>query len=125
VKGLHILADLHECRCEPALLQDAAALRKLCLSAVQEAGLQAVGELFHTFPAGDDGSTGVTCTVLLAESHLALHTWPEMDAVTLDVYVCNFGADNSAKASALTASLVAHFLPKRTEKQVIRRGTLS
>ena len=35
--------------------------------------------------------------VLLAESHLAIHTWPERRGVTLDVYVCNFTADNTGK----------------------------
>jgi spermidine synthase len=45
-------------------------------------------------------SPGVTGTVLLAESHLAIHTWPETGSVTIDVYVCNFSADNSGKAHA-------------------------
>jgi S-adenosylmethionine decarboxylase proenzyme len=77
-------------------------LRQLCLRAVQGCGLSAVGELFHRFEQRGGGVTGV---VLLAESHLAVHTWPELGAVTLDVYVCNFSGDNSARADSLLADL--------------------
>ncbi|MFO1268436.1 MAG: S-adenosylmethionine decarboxylase [Rubrivivax sp.] len=78
--GLHLTAELHECAAK-ALLAEPAALRALCLAAVAEAGLTPVGELFHHFTAAGGGITGV---VLLAESHLAVHTWPELGAVTLD-----------------------------------------
>ena len=53
----------------------------------------------------------VTGTVVLAESHFALHTWPEIRGVTLDVYVCNFSADNSALAHGLFAETIAAFTP--------------
>jgi len=61
--------------------------------------------------------------VLLAESHLCIHTWPERRAATLDVYVCNFGADHSAKAQALMAALLALFEAQRVERHAIERGT--
>jgi len=83
-----------------------------------------VGELFHRFaPAAPDRAPGgVTGVVLLAESHLAVHTWPELGAVTLDVYVCNFGADNSARARALLDALVRAFAPRHCEHHEIARG---
>jgi S-adenosylmethionine/arginine decarboxylase-like enzyme len=77
-----------------------------------------VGRLFHTFGAG----AGVTGTVVLAESHLAIHTWPEIGAVTLDVYVCNFSGDNSARAHALFDEMVAVFSPARANRQAVERG---
>ena len=101
MQGLHLTADLHHCCCEPAWLLDAHALGTACADAVQAVGLQSVGQLFHAFPATDHGPGGVTATVLLAESHLCVHTWPEQMAVTLDVYVCNFGGDHSGKAHTL------------------------
>ncbi len=70
-------------------------------------------------PANKSGITGV---VLLAESHLAVHTWPEIGAVTLDVYVCNFGHDNGAKAEALMAALIRAFAPQGIAAQRIERG---
>jgi len=103
-------------------MTDPAALRSLCLGAVRDAQLQPVGELFHTFPGNDGQKGGVTGVVLLAESHLAVHTWPELNAVTLDVYVCNFGADNTHKAHALIDTLLAAFQPAQVERHALERG---
>jgi S-adenosylmethionine decarboxylase proenzyme len=104
-------------------MTEIATLRAVCLGAVERAGLSAVGELFHRFvPAAAAAPSGITGVVLLAESHLAVHTWPELEAATLDVYVCNLGADNSARAEALLEALVAAFAPARIERHAQRRG---
>ncbi len=117
--GLHLTADLRGCAAG-ALMTDAAALRRTCLQAVQRAGLNAVGELFHPFPAPG----GVTGMVLLAESHLAVHTWPELSAVTLDVYVCNLSGDHGGRAAEVLAALEAAFAPREVERHRVRRGAL-
>lgn len=117
--GLHLTADLRGCPAQAPLMTDADALRRFCLRAVADAGLQAVGELFHPFPAPG----GVTGMVLLAESHLAVHTWPELGAVTLDVYVCNRGADNGPRAAALLAALEQAFTPAGAEHHRVQRGS--
>lgn len=122
MQGLHLTADLHGCACEAALLVDATLLGQHCLDAVKQAGLASVNHLFHTFPSTPLGPGGVTATVLLAESHLCIHTWPEQAAVTLDVYVCNYGADHSAKARALMAGLVALFGPQQAVQNALLRG---
>ena len=118
MQGLHLTADLRGCA--PALppMHEPAALRALCLAAVAAAGLQPVGELFHRFPAPG----GVTGVVLLAESHLAVHTWPELGGVTLDVYVCNLNGDNSVRAAALLAALEAAFGATAAERHRLQRG---
>lgn len=105
--GLHLIGDLYGCHGDAALMIDAAKLEAFCLRAVAEAGLTSVGSLFHSFGEGD----GVTGAVVLAESHLALHTWPEDDYVTLDVYVCSYTNDNSAKAENLFNRVMAAFAP--------------
>ena len=61
--------------------------------------------------------------MLLAESHLCVHTWPELGAVTLDVYVCNFGGDHSAKAERLMAALLALFEPAAVQRHTLQRGS--
>jgi S-adenosylmethionine decarboxylase len=122
MQGLHLTADLSDCQCDAAWLADAALLGDACVKAVNAAGLQAVAQLFHTFPASSEGAGGVTATVLLAESHLCVHTWPEKNAVTLDVYVCNFGGDHSAKARALMASLMQLFSPGKVAVNALERG---
>jgi S-adenosylmethionine decarboxylase len=118
MQGLHLTADLHDCAVDRPEMTDAPALRALCLRSVDAAGLRPVGEVFHRFADGG----GVTGVVLLAESHIAVHTWPELGAVTLDVYVCNFGADNSARARSLLAALEGAFAPRRCERHAIERG---
>ena len=124
MQGLHLTADLHHCHCDSALLVDAPALLHLCVTAVEAAGLQAVNQLLHEFPAVAGIKSGVTATVLLAESHLCIHTWPEIRAVTLDVYVCNFAGDHSAKAHRLMDALLAAFKPESAERHELQRGTL-
>lgn len=122
MQGLHLTADLYQCRCDGAWLTDAQRLGEWCLQAVMDAGLQPVNQLFHTFPATAAGPGGVTATVLLAESHICLHTWPEQRAVTADVYVCNFSGDHSARARGLMDALVNRFEPEWTEQRSLERG---
>ncbi|MFN5047058.1 adenosylmethionine decarboxylase [Roseateles sp.] len=123
MQGLHLVADLRGCRADLPLMSDVEALRRHCLAAVSDVGLEAVGELFHRFtPAPGESQSGVTGVVLLAESHLALHTWPELQAVTVDVYVCNLGQDNGAKARALMDGLLPAFEPQTVQAQELARG---
>lgn len=122
MKGLHLTADLHGCRCEAHWLTDAAGLLAFCVDRVRAHGLQPVAELAHTFPETGQGPGGVTATVLLAESHLCVHTWPEQRAATLDVYVCHFGADHGAQAHALVDDLLARFDAVQVSRQVLKRG---
>ena len=100
------------------------ALRALCLAAVAEAGLTPVGELFHRFsPTTEPRQSGITGVVLLAESHLAVHTWPEINGVTIDAYVCNFSADNSQRARRLVDTLITAFSPQRLTQQQLDRSS--
>ena len=127
--GLHLTADLRDCPVARAVMTETAALRAACLDAVRAAGLQPVGELFHRFapaPGADPAApVGITGVVLLAESHLAVHTWPEIAAVTLDVYVCNLGTDNSDRAHALLDALIAAFAPGSVERHALVRGEVA
>lgn len=132
--GLHLSAELHGCPQRPGglpLLTDPAALQALCEQAVAAAGLTTVGRLFHRFtptPGHGHGQTqtqtGLTGMLLLAESHLAVHTWPELGVVTLDVYVCNRGHDCSAAAQAVMDALCAAFQPERVEQRAWARSAI-
>lgn len=122
MQGLHLTADLFDCAAPRELLLDRGALQAACIRLVRDARLTVVGDDFHQFPQVDGAPGGVTGLVLLAESHLAVHTWPELNAVTLDVYVCNFRSDNSAKAQALAEALIRLFMPARIERNQLQRG---
>ena len=124
MNGLHLIADLHGCRCPAQRLLDAGWLESYCVDACQRHGLTVVGRLFHPFVDASGSAAGVTGTVVLAESHLAIHTWPEVGGVTLDVYVCNFSGDNSERAHALFAELISTFDPAQLEQQAVTRGHL-
>ena len=125
MQGLHLTADLNQCQCESTWPTDAKRLSDRCVQEVLASGLQPVSQLAHSFPATDQGPGGVTATVLLAESHLCIHTWPEQRGVTVDVYVCNFGGDHSAKAQHLMDALVALFAPQQALRESLQRGALT
>jgi spermidine synthase/S-adenosylmethionine decarboxylase len=121
MNGLHIIAELHDCACAESLLKEVASLKALCLSACRDAGLTVVAEAFYGFgtPAVPAGATGA---VVLAESHLAVHTWPELKAVTLDLYVCNFSQDNRSAAENAFGAACDAFAPSHVVRRDITRG---
>ncbi len=123
MQGLHLTADLYGCLCEPPLLTDAETLAEMCRTAVRKAELTLVDEKFFTFPDYQGEPGGVTGAILLAESHVAVHTWPERAGVTLDVYVCNFSTDNSSKAEQLLDDLIVAFAPHQQNTNRILRGS--
>jgi spermidine synthase len=125
MQGLHLTGDLFDCSCPAALLTDLERLSTLCRDATIAAGLTIVDEKYHVFPDYNGQPGGITGAVLLAESHLALHTWPERSGVTLDVYVCNFTDDNSGKAQQLFDELMVAFRPKSQVVNRINRGDLA
>jgi S-adenosylmethionine decarboxylase len=118
LRGLHLIGDLYRCRCDGGVLVNLAELRSHCVAFCREAGLEVVGESFYQF----GGAGGVTGTVLLGESHLAIHTWPESDAVTLDVYVCNYSTDNSGMAESLFGRVVTLLDPEEKLVTRVMRG---
>ena len=122
MQGLHIIADLYNCPSGDYLIS-AAALRELCINACEAAGLSVLGEHFYQFDGFDKiQAGGATGAVVLAESHLAIHTWPERNGATLDVYVCNVTVDNSTRAEHLYAALVAALQPADVLMKRVWRG---
>lgn len=122
VKGLHIIADLYNCQ-KGELLVSSEKLRELCVNTCKDAGLTVLGDHFYQFD-GVDGTQdgGATGAVVLAESHLAVHTWPERDGATLDVYVCNYTSDNTGKAETVYANLIRALKPGDVLVERVMRG---
>ncbi len=102
MRGLHLTADLSDCPVTRDVMVDPDALRQVCLAAVCEVGLRTVGEIFHRFEAvpgaAAEGPGGVTGVVLLAESHITIHTWPERGFAAIDLFLC--GDTRPARALA-------------------------
>lgn len=125
--GLHLTADLYGCTGAAAYLGCEKSIAALCCTQIRACGLTIVGERWVTFPSRPEYQNqlgGITGAVLLAESHLAIHTWPEIGHVTLDIYVCNFSEDNSAKARALMDALVSAYAPVHKICHELLRGNL-
>lgn len=123
--GLHLTADLYACQGGTLLMVDPEAIKTLCRTQTQASGLTLVDDQWVKFPDWQGQPGGVTGMVLLAESHLAIHTWPETGNVTLDVYVCNFSGDNSDKARLLLESVLEAYKPGRVVRNELLRGDIS
>ena len=71
--------------CDPVRLADPAAMRAMFDAMVRELSLNPVGEaLWHRFP----GPGGITGMLLLAESHLTVHTFPEHGSLCINLFCC-------------------------------------
>lgn len=114
--GLHVMGDLYDVQCDADFMVNADRLRTHCLRLVEEAGLASVGDFFHQFDGG-----GVTGMVVLAESHMSIHTWPEKQYVTVDVYVCSYTQDNRPRARELYQALLDSFKPLRENSHAVER----
>ncbi len=78
----HVLLELNDCNRER--LSDIDFLRDALLSAAREAGATIISDSFHTFPPYG----GVSGVVIVLESHLSVHTWPEHGYAAVDIFTC-------------------------------------
>lgn len=108
--GFHLLVDLFGCPQEK--LTHLPLVKKLLNEIVEEASLTKVAETFHQFQP-----QGVTGLILLAESHLSIHTWPEYQSAAVDIFCCA-GKETAEKAFRL---LLQKFQPRQYLKKTIER----
>lgn len=109
--GAHLLADLYGIT--PDKLTDADIIETLLRNSAQAAGAVILHSHFHTFGPGQ----GVTGVVLLAESHISIHTWPEFGFAAADIFMCG----NSAPQRALEVIQTA-LQASSSSVQTIERG---
>lgn len=117
MRGLHLTADLYQCRCDDRWLTDAQQLGQWSRQAAEAVGLPVEREVFHAEAEG-----GATAALLLPGSHVCLHTWPRHRGVTVDVCLAHAEDDLSAKARGLMYALVQRFQPEWTEQRSLDRG---
>jgi S-adenosylmethionine decarboxylase len=85
--------------------------RQGILMQVEELGLHRLGEVFHEFP-----NRAFTAVICLTESHISVHTWPEFQRVTFDVFLSNFEHVNDDKAASL-----AHWIQMFFDGEIAQR----
>jgi S-adenosylmethionine decarboxylase len=107
----HTLLEMHAC--DPARLRDTEALRPLVLEAIRASGGTVVTEIFHNF-----SPHGVSGVVVIAESHVAIHTWPEHGYAAVDIFSCSPKLDHD-RIGRLIAEAVAS---RRRSVRTVPRG---
>jgi S-adenosylmethionine decarboxylase len=109
--GSHILADFYGIAADR--LRDSAALEGLLREAAISAGAKVLGSHFHSFGT----AKGITGVVLLAESHISIHTWPESDFAAVDIFMCG-----NANPQWALETLVHALNPTQQHIEVAARG---
>ncbi|MFQ5560138.1 MAG: adenosylmethionine decarboxylase [Nitrospinota bacterium] len=108
--GTHVFGRLTGCPKE--FLETAEAVRNILFATVQEAGFKTVGDSFHQFEPV--GATGI---ILLSESHISIHTWPETTTALVDIFTC--GTEGNAEVGF--DILCSHLQPTKIDKKVLQR----
>jgi S-adenosylmethionine decarboxylase len=98
--GRHLLMELEDCNEET--LNDLEALKAAMLTAADEAGATVMGESFHRF-----APHGISGVVVVAESHLFVHTWPEYGYAAADIFTCGTSVQPEKAAELLIEKLGA------------------
>ena len=86
------------------MLRDGPTLESLLRRAAGDAGARLLGSHFHSFGAAG----GITGIVLLAESHMSIHTWPEVGLAAVDIFMCGVADPQRALAVVIDAMAPAH-----------------
>lgn len=120
--GKHILLELNHCKHD--ILNDLPFIRETMLIAARESGATVLGESFHQF-----SPQGVSGVIIIAESHLTIHTWPEHGYAGADIFTCGITVEPEKAAEVIIERLqpkthaIVHMnrgiidTKKRTKKQ--------
>ena len=111
--GRHLLVELYDCNSEA--LNDLDFIRDVMIKAAIECGAVVLGDSFHRF-----NPQGVSGVVVIAESHLSIHTWPEYGYAAVDVFTCGTTVNPEKAAEVLIDKLGS----KNHSMMEIPRGVL-
>ncbi len=111
VLGKHAIIDLSGCNTE--LLKNHKRIHDILVQAAWVANVTVVGSMDHLF-----SPQGYTAVLVLEESHLSIHTWPEHGYVSIDLYSCNLQTD----FHAVKDFLADQFQASVTEFKLLQRG---
>jgi len=109
--GRHILAEFYGC--SPTLLDDLCCFKMALYKAAVEAKCHPVGDKFHQFKP-----QGITGVILLEESHISGHSYPEHGFISLDIYCCG----QKAEPRKALDKLIELFKPEKYDFTEITRG---
>jgi len=111
--GHHLILDLWDC--DPSALISTQIIQTALTEAVKACEATLIEMRLHTFPTG-----GITGMAIVKESHISIHTWPELRYAAVDIFTCG-----ATQAEAAAPVFRRHLMPGRTDMLEIRRGMLS
>ena len=97
--GMHLIIEYRRCK-NNACLTGVAEVEKMMLLAAEKARATVVSHDFHQF-----SPHGVSGAVILAESHISIHTWPEYEYAAVDIFTCGNNARPHRAAKFLKKAL--------------------
>ena len=112
--GTHLLVELRDC--SPSILKDINKVKNALVSAANEAKATIVDVSFHEF-----NPFGISGMVIIAESHLSIHTWPEYSYAAVDIFTCG----DLIKPEVAALFLIREFESKNPSIVEVKRGILS
>ncbi len=112
--GTHLLVELKDCN--PEILKSLEKVKDLMVSAAKEARATIVDISFREFQP-----FGISGVVVIAESHLTIHTWPEYGYAAVDIFTCG----ETLKPEIAASYLVKHLECKNPSIVELKRGILS
>jgi len=112
--GTHLLIELRECN--PEILKSLKKVRNALVSAAKEARATIVDISFHEF-----NPFGISGVVVIAESHLTVHTWPEYGYAAVDIFTCG----EVIKPEVAASFLIKQFECRNPSVVEMKRGILS
>jgi len=111
--GSHLLVELRDCN--SAVLQSLEKVRSAMVSAAEAASATIVDVSFHEF-----SPFGISGMVIIAESHLSIHTWPEYGYAAVDIFTCG----DLIKPSQAAAYLIEQFESRNPSVVEMKRGII-
>ena len=116
--GIHLIAEFWHAR----VIEDTKEIKKILLAAVKKAESTPLKTTIYKFPSLYKSlPQGLTGVVLLAESHIAIHAWPEFDYLAIDIFTCG----NKAMPRKALEYFKKVFKPKKVEIKEIKRGKIN
>lgn len=114
--GTHIMGDLSGCNSEYLFNIDLGKIKQQVSDIIKRNNFTELGNYYHHFE--NNSFTGV---ISLSESHISMHTWPELGIVNIDVYTCNYENDNTDSTRNIFAEIIKLFGDSTVKKIEIQR----
>ena len=111
--GRHVLAEVYGCGFD--ILNDLDRIREILVSAALSAGAEVLETTFHRF-----SPQGISGVVVISESHLAIHTWPELGYAAIDAFTCGSQVDPWVAMEAM----IEEFGATSVTATEVKRGVL-